>query len=126
MKSDPLEQLLRHPVPRETPRPGFETRLRALSHHQTEPTIQPRRSRWWLATPFAALTLLAILSDSPAPAPQASADPEKTIPVEETDLSLVTNSPLHQEARELEKDAKRTAHFLFDSLPSISITKKDR
>ncbi|MDB4282353.1 hypothetical protein N9882_01765, partial [Akkermansiaceae bacterium] len=64
MNREILEQRLRQPLEKAQPRPGFETRLRAMAHHELKPTRQLKRSRLWLAVPaFAALFLLLLIAD---------------------------------------------------------------
>ncbi|MDB4296179.1 hypothetical protein N9940_01135 [bacterium] len=125
MNREILEQRLRQPLEKAQPRPGFETRLQAMVHHELKPTRQLKRSRLWLAVPaFVALFLLLLIADPEkrTTAPVAQVPPE---PVEEKVTLVVSeNSALHQEARGFEKDAKRTADFLFKAMPSISISKQ--
>ena len=125
-----LENSLRQPLEKERPRPGFEARLQAMAHHELKPVRQIKRSRLWLAVPAcAALFILFLITASQNPAPTSVV---QVVPLESMDpveekvvLTVSEDSPLRQEARGFEKDARRTADFLFKALPSISISEKE-
>jgi hypothetical protein len=128
MNNEILEQRLRQPLEKATPRPGFETRLQAMAHHELKPTRSDRvRSRLWLTLPtFALLFLLAIIAapekDQIPPVAKAPAPIVEVQPA----FTLIKPSALKDEARGIENDARRTADFLFKAMPSISFTKKER
>jgi hypothetical protein len=128
MNNEILEQRLRQPLKKATPRPGFESRLQAMARHELKPTRSDRvRSRLWLALPaFALLFLLAIITapkqDQTPPVARAPAP----IKEEQPAFTLIEPTALKDEARGIENDARRTADFLFKAMPSISITKKEK
>ena len=125
MKKDQLESLLRAPVEAAIPRPGFETRIQALSR---EPFKAKKKSRSWIAIPaFAAITLGLVLSrpnDKPAPAVVVAPAPV----VEEKDepLGFIEDTALYREIVAVKSDAEKTMSFLSRSLPSLSLTKKKK
>ncbi len=125
MKKDQLESLLRAPVEAAIPRPGFETRIQALSR---EPIEAKKKSRPWIAIPaFAAITLGLVLSrpnDKPAPAVVVAPAPV----VEEKDepLGFIEDTALYREIVAVKSDAEKTMSFLSRSLPSLSLTKKKK
>ena len=125
MKKDQLEPLLRAPVETAIPRPGFETRIQALSR---EPYEAKKKSRSWIAIPtFAAITLGLVLSkpnDEPTPSVVETSDPV----VEEKDesLSFIEDTAVHREIEAVKSDAEKTMSFLERSLPSLSLTKKKK
>ena len=130
MKKDQLESLLRAPVEAAIPRPGFETRIQALSR---EPFKAKKKSRSWIAIPaFAAITLGLVLSrpnDKPAPAVVAPAIVVAPAPVvEEKDepLGFIEDTALYREIVAVKSAAEKTMSFLSRSLPSLSLTKKKK
>ena len=127
MNTEQLESLLRAKVETEPPRPGFETRIQALSR---EPFEKKKKSRARYALPtMAAVALGLILSkpkDNPAPAVVDIPDP---VPIEvetEESLSFIDDTPVHREVEAVKSDAEKAMNFLSRSLPSISLTKKEK
>ena len=127
MNTEQLESLLRAKVETEPPRPGFETRIQALSR---EPFEKKKKSRARYALPtMAAVALGLILSkpkDNLAPAVVDIPDP---VPVEvetEESLSFIDDTPVHREVEAVKSDAEKAMNFLSRSLPSISLTKKEK
>lgn len=127
MNTEQLETLLRAQVETAPPRPGFETRIQALSREPYE--TKGRKSRRWLAVPaLAALTFVLLLSkpkDEPAPAVVEVKDPVPAeIETADESLSFIDDTPVHREIEAVKSDAERTMNFLSRSLPSLSLTKK--
>ncbi len=124
MKKDQLESLLRAPVEAAIPRPGFETRIQALSR---EPFKAKKKSRSWIAIPaFAAITLGLVLSrsnDKPAPAVVA---PAPVVEEKDESLGFIENTAIYREIAAVKPDAEKTMSSLSRSLPSLSLTKKKK
>lgn len=125
MKKDQLESFLRAPVEAAIPRPGFETRIQALSR---EPFEAKKRGRSWIAIPaFAAITLGLFLSrpnDKPAPAVVVA--PAPVVEEKDESLSFIEDSSVYREIEAVKSDAEKTISFLSRSLPSLSLTKKKK
>jgi len=125
MNKEQLETLLRSPVEAALPRPGFETRIQALSR---EPFEAKRKRRTWIAIPtFAALTLGLVLS-TPDDKPASIVVETPTPDVEQTDesLSFIEDTAVHREIEAVKSDAEKTMSFLERSLPSLSLTRKKK
>ena len=131
MKKDQLESFLRAPVEAAIPRPGFETRIQALSR---EPFKARKKSRSWIAIPaFAAITLGLVLSrpnDKPAPAvvvaPAIVVAPAPVVEEKDEPLGFIEDTALYREIVAVKSDAEKTMSFLSRSLPSLSLTKKKK
>jgi hypothetical protein len=125
MNKDQLETLLRAQVETAPPRPGFETRIQALSR---EPFEAKKKPRSWIAIPaLAAITLGLILSKpTDAPSPRVVQVVEPVSPEKEDSLSFIEDSPVHRELEAVKSDAEKTMSFLSRSLPSLSLTKKKK
>ena len=125
MKKDQLESFLRAPVEAAIPRPGFETRIQALSRESFE---AKKKNRSWIAiAAFAAITMGFFLSrpdDKPAPAVVVAPAPV----VEEKDkpLNFIEDTAVYREIEAVKSDAEKTMSFLSRSLPSLSLTKKKK
>ena len=129
MNTEQLETLLRAKVETEPPRPGFETRIQALSREPYE--TKQKRSRRWLAVPtLAAVTFVLVLSkpkDDPGPAVVEAQDPVPVVEAQpEESLTFIEDTPVHREIEAVKSDAERTMSFLSRSLPSLSLTKQKK
>jgi hypothetical protein len=125
MKKDQLESLLRAPVEAAIPRPGFETRIQALSR---EPFEAKKKNRSWIAIPaFAAITLGLVLSRSnDKPAPAVVVAPPPVVEEKDESLSFIEDTAVYREIEAVKSDAEKTMSFLSRSLPSLSLTKKKK
>lgn len=125
MNKDQLEPLLRAQVETAVPRPGFETRIQALSR---EPFEEKKKRRTWVAIPAMAAIALGLIISRPEdkPAPAVADVVEPIAPETEDSLSFIEDTPVHREIEAVKSDAEKTMSFLERSLPSLSLTKKKK
>lgn len=124
MNIQDLENRLREKIVTEIPRPGFETRIQAMTR---EPFAPEKKGffRRFVVPAMAVLAIFVVIAPKEKPAGEVVAQTPDPVELKEEAITATRGeAPVQREIQGLKNDARRTMSLFQKALPSIPVRKK--